>query len=480
MFITPIRETNPDAEAPLARPEWRVWIPLAALVFALLALVVIPVLRARLVEPLHADLQSVVEPGRSLMTRIHVSLAMEGALLHSVIEHRDTLLITRYRGAVADEMDAYDQLTPLVLKLGPDARREFRELTALQVEWHSAIERYLGGVSSGRVAKDPLESARYDELLLVASRLDEALNNEAQSRWREISATNRAQSWISAVVGLLALGAALIVGWLGRRLRVIAAAAERRRIELETAVEGRARILRGISHDLKNPLNVILGHAELLEDGIKGPVNAGQQESLSRIRKSVESLLLLIDDILDLSRAESGHLSIVPTQTRIPQLIREAIGQHRASAAAVGQRLEAELPNDMPAISTDPRRVQQILGNLLSNAIKYTPAGGEITVRACLKARDGATNGVTWAAIEVVDTGPGIPPDQLETIFDEFSRLKVHQDKPGAGLGLSIARRIARLLGGNLTAGKADGRGSVFTLWLPTHGELLENQLREK
>lgn len=470
MFIAPIRETNPVAQAPLPRTEWRVWIPLAALVFALLALVVIPIFRARLVEPLHADLQSAVEPGRSLVTRIHVSLAMEGALLHSIMKHRDTLLIARYRGAVADEMDAYDQLRPLVVKLGPGAGREFRELNALQSEWHLAIEGYLGGVRSGKVAKDPLESAKYDELLLAASRLDEALNNEAQSRWLEIGATNRAQSWISAVVGLLALGAALIVGWLGRRLRVFAAAAERRRAELETAVEARARILRGISHDLKNPLNVILGHAELLEDGIKGPVNSGQQESLSRIRKSVESLLLLINDILELSRAESGHLSIVPTKTWIPQLVREAIGEHQASAAAAGQRLEAQLPSDIPAVTTDPRRVQQILGNLLSNAIKYTPVGGEITVRASLKARDGARDGVTWAAIEVVDTGPGIPTDQLETIFDEFSRLEVDRDKPGAGLGLAIARRIARLLGGNITAGKADGRGSVFTLWLPTHG----------
>jgi signal transduction histidine kinase len=467
MFTEPIHDDTHSVETAPARREWRIWIPLAALMFALLALVMIPMFRTRLVEPLHEDLQSVVEPGRSLMTRIHVALAEEGALLHSIMEHRDTLLIARYRGSLADEMVAYTQLRPLVGRLGPSAQREFRDLNALQSEWHLAIERYLGGVASVRVAKDPLHSAKYDELQLAASRLDEALSNEAQSRWGEIAATNRAQSWISAVVGLLALGAALIVGWLGRRLLIFAATAERRRAELQKAVEGRARILRGISHDLKNPLNVILGHTELLEQGVKGPLNAGQQESLSRIRKSVESLLLLIDDILDLSRAESGHLRIVPRKTRIPQLIREVIGQHRASAAAAGQQLEAQLPSDIPALTTDPRRVQQILGNLLSNAIKYTPVGGEITVRASLKTRDGETDDVPWAVIEVIDSGPGIPSDQLETIFDEFTRLKVHQDKPGSGLGLAIARRIARLLGGNLTAGKGNGRGSVFTLWLP-------------
>jgi signal transduction histidine kinase len=263
------------------------------------------------------------------------------------------------------------------------------------------------------------------------------------------------------------LGAALIVGWLGRRLRVFAAIAERRRAELQTAVEARARIMRGVSHDLKNPLSAILGHTELLEEGIKGQLNVGQKDSLSRIRKSVGSLLSLIDDILDLSRAESGHLRIVSSKTQILPIIRETIEEHWASASAAGQRLEAQLPSDIPALTTDPQRVQQILGNLLSNAIKYTPAGGQITVRAGVKRRDGESDEPRWAAIEVVDTGPGIPTDQLDTIFDEFSRLKVHQDKPGTGLGLAIARRISHLLGGNLTAEKADEHGSVFTLWLP-------------
>ena len=467
MSTEQFREEAPATGNAFARAEWRIWIPLAAVIFALFALVVIPMLRTRLVEPLHANLQSAVEPGRSLVTRIHVALAMEGALLHSIMEHRDTLLIARYRGSVADEMAAYAELRPLVGQLGPIARREFRELTALQGGWHSAIEQYLRGVPAARGAKDPFHSAEYDELLLAASRLDEALSTEAERRWAEIAATNRAQGWVSAVVGILALGAALIVGSLGRRLGVFAATAERRRAELQKAVEARARITRGVSHDLKNPLNAILGHTQLLEQEIKGPLNAGQKESLSRIGKSVESLLLLIDDILELSRTESGHLRIVPSKTHILPIIRETIEEHWASVAAAGLRLEAQLPSDIPPLTTDPQRVQQILGNLLSNAIKYTPVGGQITVRAGVKRRDGETDEPRWAAIEVIDTGPGIPTDQLETIFDEFARLKIHEDKPGAGLGLAIARRISHLLGGNLTAEKADEHGSVFTLWLP-------------
>lgn len=467
MSTEPIREEDPATRTAFARAEWRLWIPLAAVIFALLALVVIPMFRTKLVEPLHANLQSAVEPARTLVTRIHVALAMEGTLVHSAMEHRDTLLIARYHGSVADEMAAYAELRPLVGQLGPAARREFRELTALQGGWHSAIEGYLTGAPAARGARDPFHRAEYEELLLAASRLDEALSTEADRSWGEIAATNRAQGWVSAVVGLLALGAALIIGWLGRRLRNFAATAERRRAELQTAVEARARIMRGVSHDLKNPLSAILGHTELLQAGINGPLNAGQKESLSRIRKSVESLLSLIDDLLDLSRTESGHLRIVPSRTQIEPIIRETVEEHRASAAAAGHRLEAQLAGEMPALRTDPQRVQQILGNLLSNAIKYTPVGGSITVRAGVKRRDGEAGEPRWAAIEVIDTGPGVPSDQLETIFDEFSRLTIHQDKPGAGLGLAIARRISRLLGGNLTAENADGHGSVFTLWLP-------------
>jgi len=382
-FTEPVREQTQAGTAPAYR-EWRIWIPLATAVFALVALVVIPALRTRLVEPLHA-------PGTSQV-------------------------------------------------------------------------------------RDPFHRAIYEELLVTVSRLDEALNVGAQRRWAEIAAMNRAQGWVTVLVGLLALGAALIVGWLARRLRVFAVTADRRRAELQQAIEARARIMRGVSHDLKNPLHAILGHTELLELEMKGPLTDEQKATLTRIRKSVDALLSLIEDILDLSRAEGGQLRITPGETRVLPVIRETIDEHSASAAAAGHRLDVELPSDLPLITTDPQRVQQILGNLLSNAIKYTPQGGQIKVRAETKPRDGTTGGQRWAAIEVIDTGPGIPSDQRERVFDEFSRLKIHDDKPGAGLGLAIARRVSRLLGGDLTVTSANGHGSVFTLWLPLKIDASENK----
>lgn len=468
MFTEPVREETHAAATAPAREDWRIWIPLAAVVFALIALVVIPISRTRLVEPLNEDLQSVVEPGRGLVTRIHVALAVEGVLVHRVLEQRDTAITARYRGAVADELAAYAELQPLIANLGPAARREFRDLGALQSEWHSAIDRSLAAAPGTSRVRDPFHSAVFEELLVTVSRLDEALNVGAQRRWAEIAAMNRAQGWVTVLVGILALGAALIVGWLASRLRVFAVTADRRRAELEQAIEARARIMRGVSHDLKNPLNAILGHTELLEHEIKGPLTEEQKATLTRIRKSVDALLSLINDILDLSRAEGGQLRITPGETRVLPIIRESIEEHSASAAAAGHQLVVELPADLPPITTDPQRVQQILGNLLSNAIKYTPEGGQITVRAELRPHNGDKGAERWTAIEVIDTGPGIPNDQIERVFDEFSRLKIHEDKPGAGLGLAIARRVSRLLGGDLTVTSADGRGSVFTLWLPT------------
>jgi signal transduction histidine kinase len=467
MFNEPVREETHAAGAAPAREEWRIWIPLAAVVFALVALVVIPILRTRLVDPLSEDLQSVVEPGRSLVTRIHVALAEEGFLVSRMLEQRDTALTARYRGAVADELAAYAELEPLIANLGPAARREFRELRALQSEWHSAIDRSLSAAPGASRVRDPVHNATYEELLVTVSRLDEALYVAAQRRWAEIAAMNRAQGWVTVLVGILALGAAIIVGWLASRLRVFAVSADKRRVELEQAIDARARIMRGVSHDLKNPLNAILGHTELLEHEIKGPLTGEQKATLTRIRKSVDALLSLINDILDLSRAEGGQLRIVPGKTRLLPIIRESIDEHSASADAAGHRLVVELPSALPPITTDPQRVQQILGNLLSNAIKYTPQGGQIRVCAELRPRKGTRDGRRWAAIEVIDTGPGIPSDQVERVFDEFSRLRIHEDKPGAGLGLAIARRVSRLLGGDLTVTSANGGGSVFTLWLP-------------
>jgi len=447
---------------------------LLALVFALGALVLLPVLRARLVEPLHNDLRSQIEPARGVVTRIHLALAMEGTLAREFMERRDTLLLAGYREALADELAAYKELAPHIDRLGPSVRSEFNAVKLLQLSWHDALERSFNAPPvtasrslSSRDGEDPFHPAQYERLLVGAARLDEALSNAADKRWAEAAATNRIQRWLSIVVGLIALIAAMIVAWLGRGLRLYAVAADRDRRELERALDARARLVRGITHDLKNPLTAIIGYTELLAAGVKGPLSPDQRASVDRIDRSARSLLSLIDDLLNMSRAESGQLTIAPRPTNLESVVQEAIEEHAATAAAAGQRISVEVASDLPTVTTDPRRVRQVLGNLLSNAIKYTPPGGSISVRSSLGARDDSSGDERGVCIQVSDTGPGIPDDKRAVIFDEFSRLEIHRNKPGVGLGLSIARRISRLLGGDLTVDADKGRGSVFTLWLP-------------
>jgi signal transduction histidine kinase len=173
----------------------------------------------------------------------------------------------------------------------------------------------------------------------------------------------------------------------------------------------------------------------------------------------------LIEDLLELARAEAGQLTVKLDRVVLRDVVHEVVEEHRAAAQFAGLTLVHAEDDSETILTTDPVRVAQVLGNLLSNAIKYTPAGGHIEVRTELPAGRG-TNADDRLAIHVVDDGPGIPSDKREEIFGEFTRLGA-VDRPGAGLGLSIARRIARLLGGDVTVADRGEHGAQFTLWLP-------------
>jgi PAS domain S-box-containing protein len=245
---------------------------------------------------------------------------------------------------------------------------------------------------------------------------------------------------------------------------------EQRRRELEEVTESRARLMRGFSHDLKNPLGAADGNAELLETGVFGPLEPRQQESVRRIRGALHSALDLIGDLIELARSEAGQLELERTTTDLTALVREVAEEHRAGAEAAGLTLEIDLPELALPVSTDARRVRQIMGNLLSNAIKYTPAGGWVRVgaRSCATGPDRRQG--DWFCLTVRDNGPGIPKEKQASLFQEFVRL-AEGGEAGVGLGLAISLRIARLLGGDITLESEAGQGSTFTLWIPVHAE---------
>jgi signal transduction histidine kinase/GAF domain-containing protein len=238
------------------------------------------------------------------------------------------------------------------------------------------------------------------------------------------------------------------------------------RAELERVMKSRSRLMRGFSHDVKNPLGAADGYAELLTGGIYGALSAEQTKHVECIRRSIRVALALIDDLHQLARAETGHLELSLTLVDLADLVRASGEEYRAAAEASGLSLSVELPPGSLVAKTDRARVRQVLGNLLSNAIKYT-AQGSITVGARpWPDHHRAADDDGWIIIDVADTGRGIPVEKRDAIFEEFIRLDAGE-VPGAGLGLAISQRLARALGGQITVRSEVARGSTFSLWIP-------------
>jgi signal transduction histidine kinase len=437
---------------------------LAFVILTIAALVLVPIGVDRYTRPLHDEMRSVTEPARGLVTEIQLALALEGSILHDLFDTGDTVLVGRYREARRREAIANERLARLTGRLGPTVQERYDILRQLERRWHGLVEQFLTPNTTSASMSDPLQAQLYEDILVAVAQLDDALETATRNRRQQILDAERLQRRTSIVLGIAALAALGAVIWLGGRLQNYAAATERGRLALEQAMDSKARLMRGISHDLKNPLNAIEGHAALLEDGIVGELAERQRHSVRRIRSGVRSLLMLIGDLLELSRAE-GELRITSQTVDVRGVVRDAVDEYQAEARVSLHTISVLMPGDLPPVKTDSARVRQILGNLLSNAIKYTPPGGHIEVRAELRRADGTSDSAHRLAIEVSDSGPGIPSDKLELVFDEFTRFDA-TGKPGAGLGLAIARRVARLLDGDITVASELGRGSCFTLWL--------------
>lgn len=241
--------------------------------------------------------------------------------------------------------------------------------------------------------------------------------------------------------------------------------AERRRVELLRLTESRSRLMRGFGHDVKNPLGAADGYLQLLEEGVAGELGAEVREGVSRARRSVRAALELIEELLALARWEAADVEVEPSPTDVRDAVRGIAEEYRAQAEAKGLALRTELPGKLPPIESDAGRIRQVLSNLLSNALKYTETGS-ITVRVEEREGGAAPGPGKWIAVDVVDTGPGIPEEKQRLLFREFARLEPGKRR-GAGLGLAMSRRIARVLHGDVTVDSAPGRGSTFTLWLP-------------
>lgn len=223
-----------------------------------------------------------------------------------------------------------------------------------------------------------------------------------------------------------------------------------------------------VSHELRTPLTSIIGFISLILDGKTGKINQKQYESLSRAHRQSERLAALINDLLDISRIEAGRIEMKRERVHIDQVAKRRIEELRPQADEKAITLLLDTNLNLPLLIADADRIGQVFINLIGNAIKFTPNGGKVTVRISESSHNGSvSNGFH---VEIIDTGPGIPPDEREKIFDKFQQLASTrtQQQGGTGLGLSIASGIVEAHGGKLWVDAGDNeQGCNFQFFIP-------------
>ncbi len=229
--------------------------------------------------------------------------------------------------------------------------------------------------------------------------------------------------------------------------------------ELELASKHKSAFLANMSHELRTPLNAIIGFSQVLRDGMFGDVNEKQEEYLDDILSSGNHLLSLINDVLDLSKVEAGQIELDIGPFSLREALESGVVMVRERATRESVRITLE-PTEVGVVRGDERRVRQVVFNLLSNAVKFTPADGHVDVRAL------QVNGEV--RISVADTGPGIAPDDVERIFEEFQQTEAGlEQREGTGLGLTLSKRLVELHGGRIWVDSELGAGSTFVFTLP-------------
>ncbi|HTE47777.1 MAG TPA: HAMP domain-containing sensor histidine kinase [Gemmatimonadaceae bacterium] len=424
------------------------WIPSAFVSLSLLLLFLMPIVVEGRVRKLRGELAYGSEHARVLLNDLEASFASELVVRNRRLEFPETPAASTRAQFEADEAG----LRVAVRDISPDAVAHFNNLSSLLREW-----------SRSRHDPGADESAAGLAIIAAAEGLDSVLTTVSDARREEVRGLERINLISAAVLAPVALLAMLSVTWSGRRVLRFARVAEQERAEVVRTANARAALLRGVTHDVKNPLGAAAGYAQLLEEGVVGPLSAPQVDMLHRIRRLVNTSVQTVTDLLELARAD-GELHIDYSAIDLASIVAEAVEDHRGMAQEHGVTIQ--MTARTAQVVTDPSRVRQVLANLLSNAIKYTPSGGDVRVSIVGQSENNGSS-AGEVGVEVRDTGRGIPRELRDHIFEEFFRVRTDvPSENGNGLGLAISRRIARLLGGDVTFADGDGRGSVFTLWL--------------
>lgn len=299
---------------------------------------------------------------------------------------------------------------------------------------------------------------------------------------------------VAALIAIITVAAIIISRQRKRQAHFAARSAELERLysEVARANQAKSEFLANISHELRTPLNAIVGFVELLKDGVYGELSPRQVQPVDRIAASANHLRHLVDQVLDIAKIAAGRLEVHPETLMLRSFVLNVASELESLVNERGLSFSIAIGASLPRVRTDPAHLRQILINLIGNAVKFTPTGG-VAVRARL-VNASAERRVTpedpilaskspdarrvWVALQVVDTGIGISASDQARIFEEFEQVNAGPRGDsmlrGTGLGLAISRRLARLLGGDLSVDSQVGKGSTFTLWLPVHPADLE------
>lgn len=241
--------------------------------------------------------------------------------------------------------------------------------------------------------------------------------------------------------------------------------ADEARAQADSANQAKSMFLAVTSHELRTPINAIIGYTDLMADEIVGPLNEVQRRHIARVRMSARHLLALIENVLTLSRVEAGRESVAVVDTDLCLLARDSAELLSPAVTAKGLALDLSIPEEPCRALTDATKVRQIVVNLLSNAVKFTDRG---QIALTLAPYD------HMVRIDVRDTGIGIAPSALPLVFEAYWRAEPDRPNPrgGTGLGLSVAKRLTTILGGTLEVESEPGVGSTFTLRLPRRDPL--------
>lgn len=441
------------------------------IVVSLALLVAVPIAVEWQIGRIRSERIGRVDVAEREVNELAFTLAREMALLRGFLFDGDTLLLRSYSAMRDHEENVVSILGGLDPLLAPPLSGLWRETRVAMTRWHGVADRDVRVLSQG-TAPEPTPAqafgrSQYEDALATINELREALALSRRDALEELQQAERFGLGATSGLAVLAALATALVVWLGRRVRRYANRVRDALAETLHANESRARLMRGVAHDLRNPVNAVTLSAQMLEEGLHGPLSSDQQSVVQRIQTAAGRVMELLEDLQELSQAESGQLRLDFERVDLATLLRTIGEAQREVATSAGIEVRLDVPSEL-TVTADASRVRRIVDNLVGNAIKFTPVGGVVSVQASRTDTGPNEQVEPWVAVQISDTGPGIPASESDRVFEEFLRL-AGRDKgqPGSGIGLAISRQLARLMGGEITLESEEGRGATFILWLP-------------